>query len=120
MAKFQAGMQPTPTSHVEEALSGDLVDQQEFAVDQEQFAKEQQQLIEQQQQQQQLEIAHQVQQQKFALEQAQLVQQQQRDQQQALQDKVKQQLLRWTAPQQQTMEMVVARQEATSEPPVKL
>lgn len=104
MAKFQAGMRPLPVSHVEEALSAAVDNQQEFA-------KQQAQLIEQQQQQQQLEIQHHIQQQQFALQQAHLIQQQQRQQQQQIQDKIRQQL-RLTAPTQQTMEMVVAKQKA--------
>jgi len=104
MAKFQAGMRPLPFSHVEEALSAAGDNQQEFA-------KQQAQLIEQQQQQQQLEIEHHIQQQQFALQQAHLIQQQQRQQQQQIQDKLRQQL-RLTAPTQETMKMVVAKQKA--------
>merc|ERR1719507_1033034 len=89
MAKFQAGMRPLPFSHVEEALSAAVDNQQEFA-------KQQAQLIQQQQ---------------FALQQAHLIQQQQRQQQQQIQEKLRQQL-RLTAPKQQTMEMVVAKQKA--------
>jgi len=104
MAKFQAGMRPLPFSHVKEALSAAVDNQQEFA-------KQQAQLIEQQQQQQQLEIEHHIQQQQFALQQAHLIQQQQRQQQQQIQDKLRQQL-RLTAPTQETMKMVVAKQKA--------
>jgi len=105
MAKFQAGMQPLPSSHVEEALTAAVDNQQEFA-------KQQAQLIQQQQQQQQLEIQHHIQQQTFALQQAHLIQQQQREQQQQIQDGIRQQLRLRAPTQQQTMEMVVAKQKA--------